>query len=99
MLSYKTPETEIDFANCKNMFEKNSSKLISQKRKFYSRFLHIWWEEEYILLWKFVFFFSFFFVFPFPVYENVRVSLIKRRTAVPIDGLVGIEVACDILNK
>jgi len=37
--------------------------------------------------------------FSFPVYENVRVSLINRRTAVPIDGLVGIEVACDILNK
>ena len=32
-------------------------------------------------------------------YENVSVSLIKRRTAVPIDGLVGIEVAWEILNK
>ena len=32
-------------------------------------------------------------------YEKVSVSLIRRLTAVPIDGLVGIEVACEILNK
>jgi len=47
------------------------------------------------------FFFRGFFFFNFPEfsYENVNVSLIKRRTAVPIDGLVGIEVAWEILNK
>jgi len=35
----------------------------------------------------------------FGLYEKVKVSLMSRRTAVPIEGLVGIEVACEILNK
>jgi len=60
-----------------------------------------------ILLWKVIFFVCFDdFVFFMCLggiisenYENVSVSLIKRRTAVPIDGLVGIEVAWEILNK
>lgn len=62
-----------------------------------------------ILLWKVIFFVCFvltiFFFFMClggiisENYENVSVSLIKRRTAVPIDGLVGIEVAWEILNK
>lgn len=99
MFSYKIPETEIDFANYKNMFEKNSSNSLAKKGHFNQDSYTSGGRKSIYCFGSLFSFFSFFFVFPFPVYENVRVSLIKRRTAVPIDGLVGIEVACDILNK
>lgn len=61
----------------------------------------VWWgKEEYVVytaLEGYLFCFDDF--FSSSNYENVSVSLIKRRTAVPIDGLVGIEVAWEILNK